>query len=126
MRKLLIFAILPWSMQIYQEKQKGFEGSSEYRIMKGFLDKGHEVRLLIPKEEKTKERHVSYYGIDIHKFRTVRILERYRLVLKLVRRARLSGLLAEIELRLSKRAEIPKDGYLDHLLIFQKSDVGDK
>lgn len=38
----------------------------------------------------------------------------------------LSELLAKIELRLSKRTEIPKDGYLDHLFIFQKSDVGDK
>ena len=34
----------------------------------------------------------------------------------------LSSFLAKIEIRLSKRAEIPKDGYLDHLFIFQRSD----
>jgi len=34
----------------------------------------------------------------------------------------LSSFLAKIEIRLSKKAEIPKDGYLDHLFIFRRSD----
>jgi len=68
MLKLRIFVISPWSGSVYQEKQKGFEGSVAFRLFKGFIDKGHEVHLLIPKE-RNAPKDFSYFGISIHEFR---------------------------------------------------------
>jgi glycosyltransferase involved in cell wall biosynthesis len=68
MPKLRIFFISPWSRRHYQEKQKGFEGSVEFRLVKGFIDKGHEVHLLMPKE-RNAPKDFSYSGIFIHEFR---------------------------------------------------------
>jgi len=84
-QKLRIFVISPWPMQTYQEKQKGFDGSSEYRILKGFVDNGHEVHLLVPKESNAPK-DFSYSGIFFHEFKVPPIPLANRLISKFTRR----------------------------------------
>lgn len=66
--KLRIFVVSPWSRLVYQKKLKGFDGAADFRVHKGFIDKGHEVHLLMPKE-RNAPKDFSYYGIFIHEFR---------------------------------------------------------
>ena len=84
MPKLRVFVISPWSRLTYQEKQKGFAGSSEYRVLRCFVNNGHEVHLLMPKEEAMEDS--SYSGIFIHEFKIPSIPPAKNLIIRLVRR----------------------------------------
>jgi glycosyltransferase involved in cell wall biosynthesis len=68
MRKLRIFVISRFSQQTYQAKQKGFAGTSESRVLTGFVKNGHEVHLLMPREAGAPKDY-SYSGIYVHEFR---------------------------------------------------------
>jgi glycosyltransferase involved in cell wall biosynthesis len=81
--KPTIFAISPWPMQAYQEKQKGFKDSSEHRILKGLVDRGHSVHLLVPKESGVPKQF-SYSGILIHEFKVFSIRQQNLFISKLM------------------------------------------
>ena len=55
-------------MSLYIEKQRGLVGSSEYHLLSGLVNRGHEVHFLIPGSKKTIE-NKTFNGIYIHEFR---------------------------------------------------------
>jgi glycosyltransferase involved in cell wall biosynthesis len=55
-------------MMVYQNKQGGFSDSSEYRVLRGFVNRGHKVHLLIPREVGIPK-DLFYSGIFIHEFK---------------------------------------------------------
>jgi len=67
-RKLRIFVIVPWPLSLYIEKQKGLVGSSEYNLLSGLVNKGHEVHFIMPDSDKTIDSK-KFNGIHIHEFR---------------------------------------------------------
>jgi len=67
-RKLTIFVISPWSMDVYTRKQRGLVGSSEYRLLRGLFKRGHEVHFMIPSTNEVS-RSTVFEGIRIHQFR---------------------------------------------------------
>ena len=88
MRKLRIFGILFLSRQVYRKKQRTLIDTAEFRVLKGFVNNGHEVHALMPREEGVPE-DFSYYGICIHEFKMPCIPQPKTLMLKLLLALRL-------------------------------------
>jgi len=91
MRKLRLFVILSLSRQVYERKQRTLSDTAEFRVLKGFVQNGHEVHALMPKEKGIREEY-SYHGIAIHEFKNVRI-------------PRTNGLVSKSLLTLAQRIE---------------------
>jgi len=64
----MIMVVSPFSMLVYHKKQKGFFETSEQRVLKCFVDNGHEVHLLVPREVGNPQDFL-HSGIFVHEFK---------------------------------------------------------
>lgn len=65
--KMVCTVISPWSMDIYDVKQRGMKDTSEYRLLRGMIAAGFEVHLIIPDKNGGGD-SVDYDGIILHTY----------------------------------------------------------
>ena len=94
MRKLRIFVIFSLSRQVYERKQRTLIDTAEFRVLKGLVEKGHEVHALMP-QEKGIPKDFLYNGIIVHEFKDMSVPKASSLGSKL-----LSGLVQHAQLLL--------------------------